>query len=404
MSQVLKVAVGLQYDTTHNISIEDGICNGTPCVLRKIHYMHQCIIPSCLWVEFPDRSIGRTTRKEYMHYYKKYPEVSTSWTPIWSVRRTFMFRRKAIVRQQFPLKASSAKTIHKAQGQTKSCIIVDMASGARQHQHYVAFSRVTNLNGLHLLNGLSGNIQVDSRVVNEMRRLRTEAAVDLSYKPVGDDICQLSVVFQNAQSLRLHSPLIRNDSTFTKADVICLAETRLYCNEPDSEFYIEGFRPIIRNDQTSLGGLRPPHGLAMYVKQSIEIGSVETISTKEFECLIVQLNNPSSYRSTTIMVVYKSPNCSFKKFKESILAMAQFQTSDELVIVGDFNFDISHNQNDSFLHFMKSVFPATQCLNSSQTTRDFTKLDLCFTTFVKASARIITCVWSFHHTLVVSIY
>ena len=113
LSQVLKVALGLQYDTTHNVSIEDGICNGTPCVLKKIHYMHHSVIPSCLWVEFPDRFIGRKTRKEYMHYYKRYPEVSTEWTPIWSVRRTFMFRRKAIVRQQFPLKASSAKTIHK---------------------------------------------------------------------------------------------------------------------------------------------------------------------------------------------------------------------------------------------------------------------------------------------------
>ena len=403
LSQVLKVALGLQYDTTHNISIEDGICNGTPCVLKKIHYMHLSTIPSCLWVEFPERSIGRKTRREYMHYYKTYPEVSTSWTPIWSVRRTFMFRRKAIVRQQFPLKASSAKTIHKAQGQTKSCVIVDMASGSRPHQHYVAFSRVTSLNGLYLLNGLNGNIQVDSRVVSEMQRLRTEAVVDLSYKPMDDDICQLSVVFQNAQSLRLHMPLVRNDSTFTSADVICLAETRLCCNESDAEFAIDGFLPIIRNDQNALGGTRPPHGLAMYVRQSIEIGSIENISTKEFECLIVQLN-PSSHHSTTIIVVYKSPNCSFKKFQENILLMTKYQTSEKLVIVGDFNYDIFRNQNDSFLHFMKSVFPTTQCLNSAQTTRDFTKLDLCFTSFAKASARIITCVWSYHHTLVVSLY
>ena len=46
-----------------------------------------------------------------------------------------MFRRKAIVRQQFPLKASSEKTIHKAQGQTKACVIVDVTSGSRPHQH-----------------------------------------------------------------------------------------------------------------------------------------------------------------------------------------------------------------------------------------------------------------------------
>ena len=404
LSEILKVALGLQYDTTHNVSIADGICNGTPCVLKKIHYMQPGIIPSCLWVQFPDRKIGRDTRKEYMHYYKKYPEVSTEWTPIWSVRRTFMFRRKAIVRQQFPLKASSAKTIHKAQGQTQSCAIVDMTTGSRPHHHYVAFSRVTSLKGLHLLNGLSGNIQVDNRVVDEMNRLRTERAVDLSYEPPEDRLCQLSVVFQNAQSLRLHFSLIRNDSTFTSADVICLAETRLSCNDQDSEYAIEGFQPIIRNDQTANHRVRPPHGLAMYVKQSIKINLVQTISTKEFECLVVQLNRPSSNHMTTLIVVYKSPNCGFENFKNHIISMAKFPITEDLMLVGDFNYDVSRNKNGQFLEFMKSIFPRTKCLNVSQTTRDFTTLDLCFTSFVSASANIITCVWSYHHTLVVSLF
>ena len=404
LSQILKVALGLQYDTTHNVSIEDGICNGTPCVLKRIHYMEPGIIPSCLWVQFPDRTIGRKTRKEYMHYYKRYPEISPEWTPIWSVRRTFMFRRKAIVRQQFPLKASSAKTIHKAQGQTKSCVIVDMATGSRPHHHYVAFSRVTSLKGLHLLNGLSGNIQVDNRVVDEMNRLRTEGTVDLSYEPALDDICQLSVVFQNAQSLRLHFPLIRSDSTFTCADVVCLAETRLSFHDSVSEYAIEGFQPIIRNDQTTVHPERPPHGLAMYVKQSMKINLVEKISTQEFECLVVQLKRPSVHNWTTLIVVYKSPNCAFEKFKEHIFSMARFQVTEDLVIVGDFNYDVSHNQNGRFLAFMKSIFPNTECLNVSQTTRDSTTLDLCFTSLASASAKIITCVWSYHHTLVVSLF
>ena len=147
--------------------------------------------------------------------------------------------------------------------------------------------------------------------------------------------------------------------------------------------------------------MRPPHGLAMYVKQSIEIGIVETISSNEFECLTVQLN--PSQQSTTIIVVYKAPNCTLNNFKKHILSMAQFQTSEKLVIVGDFNYDLSRGQNESFLHFIKSVFPTTQYLNTSTTTRDFTKLDLCFTSFARASARMITCVWSYHHTLVSSL-
>ena len=94
-----------------------------------------------------------------------------NWTPIWVVKRTFMFRRKAVVRQQFPLKASSAKTIHKAQGQTKSQVIVDMTTGSRPNQHCATFSRVTSFRGLHLLNGLNGQIKVDKAVIQERERL-----------------------------------------------------------------------------------------------------------------------------------------------------------------------------------------------------------------------------------------
>ena len=241
LSETLKVAVGLCYDTTHNVSVMDGICNGTPCILRKIHYMEkQRAVPSCLWVEFVDKRVGRKTRKEYNHYYKKYPEVSIEWTPVWFVKRTFMFRRKAIIRQQFPLKASSEKTIHKAQGQTKSCIVVDMTTGSRQHQHYVAFSRVTSLQGLYLLNGLKGQIKVDQSVVQEVNRLRRDACIKLAYKEVMPCECDLITVFQNAQSLRLHFPLLHVDSTFTDAVIVCLAETRLQSTDRDIDYSIGG--------------------------------------------------------------------------------------------------------------------------------------------------------------------
>ena len=84
--------------------------------------------------------------------------------------------------------------------------------------------------------------------------------------------------------------------------------------------------------------------------------------------------------------------------------MAKFQITEDLVVVGDFNYDVSCNRNGRFLEFMKTMFPKTKCLNVSQTTRDFTKLDLCFTSFASASATIIACVWSYHHTLAVSLF
>ena len=83
--------------------------------------------------------------------------------------------------------------------------------------------------------------------------------------------------------------------------------------------------------------------------------------------------------------------------------MGRFHALESLIIVGDFNYDTSRNQNESFLQFMQSSFPQTKALDTSQTTRDNTKLDLCFTGFAEASANIISCVWSYHHTLIVSL-
>ena len=401
----LKVAVGLCYVTTHNILVSDGICNGTPCILRKIHYLEKHNpIPSCLWVEFPENHIGKETRKENNYYYHKYKEISRHWTPIWAVRRTFMFRRKAIVRQQFPLKASSAKTIHKAQGQTESRIIVDMSSGSRPHQHYVAFSRVTSLQGLYLLNGLHGHISVDKSVVGEMERLRRDACVSLSYKPTSSYKCDLVTVFQNTQSFRLHFPLVRSDPTFTDADIICLAETRLQQNDSDDDYSIDGFHPVIRNDQnTKLVDVRPSHGLAVYVKSCHEIISSSRISTEKFESLVLNVRNASSRNGYTVMVIYKAPTCSFEGFKAFIRSLSGLQLFDRLIIVGDFNFDVSREQNQRFLRVMHENFPECRKLNTSSTTKDNTILDIAFTTSNRGDSDVITCLWSYHHSLVVSV-
>ena len=146
LMNVVKFAVGLCYDTTHNISVEDGICNGTPCVLKKIQYTNALSsVPSCLWVQFSDSNVGKETRRKYIHYFTA--DINPEWTPIWAVKRNFMYRSKAVVRQ-FPLKPSSGKTIHKVQGQTKEQIVVDTARGTRAHHHYVAYSRVTSIQGL----------------------------------------------------------------------------------------------------------------------------------------------------------------------------------------------------------------------------------------------------------------
>ena len=403
LMNVIKIAVGLCYDTTHNISVDDGLCNGTPCVLRKIQYLDRySAAPSCLWVQFLNYDIGREARRKYSHYFAE--GIDRDWTPIWAVKRTFMYRHKAIVRQQFPLKPSSGKTIHKAQGQTKEQIVVDTTRGTRAHYHYVAYSRVTSIHGLHLLNGLNGTINVDKNVLQEMRRMRANACLKLSYKPIQAYTSDLVVVFQNAQSLCAHFSLVQNDKTFTDADVLCFTETRFCQDDKDSEYTIEGFKHVIRNDEHQQSRTtRPTHGLAVYVKNCHEVVCVEKISSPLFESTILNLQNCKTQHKYTIIVAYKSPRCGFQEFTRHIQDLSNCRIDEKVVILGDFNFDVANSQYANFVKTMTSVFPTVSRLWTPPTTHGNTVLDVSFSSCENATANILTCVWSYHHTLIVSV-
>lgn len=59
----------------------------------------------------------------------------------------------SVVRKQFPLRPAAAKTVHRSQGDTEREIFVDLESSRTiPHIYYVALSRVTSIEGLHIRN------------------------------------------------------------------------------------------------------------------------------------------------------------------------------------------------------------------------------------------------------------
>ena len=130
----LDLAVGLHYDCTVNLDVEDGLTNGATCVLERIEYKEDIKVPAILWVRFLDNKVGRNWRQKYSGLYSK--QKNKALTPLFATTRTFEVCRHYVTRQQFPLQASSARTIHKCQGYTLSKAVIHM--GTRNcHKHTI---------------------------------------------------------------------------------------------------------------------------------------------------------------------------------------------------------------------------------------------------------------------------
>ena len=83
-----------------------------------------------------------------------------------------------VIRKQFPLRLVSVKIAHRSQGDTQSQIVVNLNTNrAILHIHYLALSRVTTIEELHI------TYLCDPRVVQEMELLRTERILKLCFTP-----------------------------------------------------------------------------------------------------------------------------------------------------------------------------------------------------------------------------
>ena len=102
--------------------------------------------------------------------------------PIEMVKGKFLLMKSFYVfRKQFPLTVSYAVTVHKCQGLSLDCAIVDLSNSVFcAGMAYVAISRVRRLDGLHLTSFDPASIIVSSSGLEEVNRLRSCFRKDLS--------------------------------------------------------------------------------------------------------------------------------------------------------------------------------------------------------------------------------
>ena len=135
----------MKYDFTNNVDVADGLTNGASCELKMIEnrQSHKTSRPSIAWVKFDDDKIGRNRRMQYSALYGE--NVDKSWTPVFDIKRSFVYNRRTFERVQFPLKPAAAKTIHKSQGCTLHEVVVSLATKMETSPHALCSSQQSNL-------------------------------------------------------------------------------------------------------------------------------------------------------------------------------------------------------------------------------------------------------------------
>ena len=269
----LPVALNQRVDISINVDVSDGLTNGATGVIKFIDYRvpnsKRC---SIIWIKFDCPTVGQNTRSKYFSLYKS--GISKTWTPVFEISRQFSVGKNRdcfVLRRQFPISPSGAKTVHKSQGDTMCNAVVHLGSNRRQaHVHYVALSRVQNLQGLHVLDLCDQKICVSSAVQKEMDRLTTRpfrSCIPKMELPNNQHSPVVKVLYLNIRSLHAHYLDLKHDQRCLQADIIAIAETRLTQADTDTLYELDGYN-LYHFDYESGAALqhRPYYGLAIYSK------------------------------------------------------------------------------------------------------------------------------------------
>ena len=101
---MLTVKVGMKYNISVKVNVEDGLANGATGKVKCIEYkIEGSNHPSIIWMKFDDPRIGKATREKYFQRGFYNSNIQRDWTPIFEVEKTFLYKCKMYQRIQFPL-------------------------------------------------------------------------------------------------------------------------------------------------------------------------------------------------------------------------------------------------------------------------------------------------------------
>lgn len=143
----IELCIGAQIIITYNINVELGLVNGTRGIIKDLYDNYITIIDT----------FGNT---HFIYYYKLNHTLET-----------FNDNGEKIIDKYIefeflPVKLAYALSIHKSQGMTLDCAIINFSNIFSTGQAYTALSRVVSLNNLQILN-FNPNVFINNKEVLE---------------------------------------------------------------------------------------------------------------------------------------------------------------------------------------------------------------------------------------------
>ena len=182
--------------------------------------------------------------------------------------------------------------------------------------------------------------------------------------------------------------------------MLAFAESRLSHNDHSDDYRFEGFHDVIRNDQKHLHNRRPPHGLALYVRDSYTVSDIHHFSSNELEYSFLKIKSDPK-PMMQVLALYKSNTCHLDVFRNELRCMKNLiGDSDQFLIVGDFNIDVSSSQNKALLTELEAVFGVEQLISQSTTLYSYI-IDLAFSNSGSVHTMIIDSVISDHKMIAI---
>ena len=342
--RILSLRVGARVMLISNIGTTDGLVNGAMGtvldVIKKSEDFVECII-----VSFDTETCGERQRNKYPTISHKYKEVNG--TPIFRhdlEYQTGRRQRKHSSRAkllQFPLRLAWAITAHKMQGQTikeNSKLVIHWDTNMIDGMAYVMLGRSECLKDLFIAGKFDPSKIISSLEAKQESELLKKRAEDRKNRNLFFEEGKIHVGFINIRSLKKHWQDLMKDESFQKCQVVGSCETWL---ELDEDVTLPGYK-------TEAVNVGRGQGIATFNK--LQANVLFKHASPMLSIIALQFDN------WLLVFMYCSQGAPNSDITSMLSELFQHVPGDNIIIVGDFNWDFLGPENSLKIFFKQNGF------------------------------------------------